>query len=65
MEELISKKGMYELWVGISKEYGFRCYQLFNSKYRVIEAETCILSQAFKFLEELSSSTDVSMDDIE
>jgi len=58
----IDNKGDYELVVTESQEDGKLSYQIINLKYGVIEAETRILPQALKFLEELSASLDMIAD---
>jgi len=58
----IEHKGEYELIVADSDEDGKRSYQVVNLKYGVVEAETRILPQALKFLEELSASLDMITD---
>ena len=61
-DTVLESKGDYNLQVGISSVDDELCYQLVNYVTGVIEVETRILPQAYKFLEDLSSSLDMNRD---
>ena len=55
-------KGGYTLIVATSSDNDGLSYQIVNDVYNVIEAETRILPQAYKFLEDLSAALDAQYD---
>ena len=58
IKKVIDTKGDYELVLGSSTEDGNLCYLLVNLETGVIEVETRILPQAYKYLEDLSAGLD-------
>ena len=61
-EVTIMTKGNYTLIVDKSSDNDGLSYQVRNNLYKVIEAETRILPQAYKFLEDLSAALDVQLE---
>lgn len=59
---LIANKGDYSLECGISPEDNQPCYLLINKETKVVEVETKILPQGYKYLEELSAGLDMAKD---
>ena len=57
-KSIIESKGSYTLSVGVSTEDGSQCYHLTNIETGVVEVETRILPQAYKYLEDLSAGLD-------
>ena len=57
-KKVIAEKGCYKLVVEKSTEDDNLCYKIINNYYGVVEAETRILPQAYKFLEEISAALD-------
>lgn len=61
MEKILEEKGFYRLIVGTSTEDNELCYKIIHNEHGVVEAETRILPQAYKFLEDLSAALDASI----
>jgi len=62
MRSVLQEKGEYKLIIDLSKEDNQWCYKVVNKETEVVEAETRILPQAYKFLEELSAALDAYRD---
>lgn len=61
-EAVIMTKGCYTLSVAASSDNDGLSYHIVNNVHNVVEAETRILPQAYKFLEELNAALDAQND---
>lgn len=59
---IVKESPDYIIQVGVSQEGEYRTYQLLNKQYNVIEAETQLLPQAYKYIEEIQAAVDAFRD---
>jgi len=62
-KEILYSMGDYELVIGKLEDES-RGYKLLNKVTKVVEVETKILPQAFKYLEDLSAGLDAARDSL-